>query len=215
MNNALKLIIVAFVVASCSGNTENVSVPNDFNAETIISQQNNLQKILTKEMVAAVAGVPVDKIGEHIENNINQQGQYTILYSWANGNKKKVAGGKHEIDDYNSFSIGFIKKMTLAEFEQYYGTNEGLQMQVNNMAKQEHFNKETGTVESKYIADYAGRRKTEKLENVATMSFWETPMNALHVLAKDAAFTITANFGDDEALAKKKASELVNAILNP
>ena len=65
------------------------------------------------------------------------------------------------------------------------------------------------------IADYADRRKTEKLENVATMAFWETPMNALHVLAKDAAFTLTANFGENEALAKDKSVELTNAILNP
>lgn len=210
------LVAVASVLfASCGGNTASVRVPDDFNAEAMISQKNSLQKILTKEMVAVVANVPVDKIDEHIENNINRQGQYTLLYSWATGNKKKVGGGKHEIDDYNSFSIGFIKKMTLAEFEQYYGTNDGLQMQVNDMAKQEHFNKETGTAEAEYIAGYAGRRKTQKLSNIATMAFWETPMNALHVLAKDAAFTITANFGDDEALAKKKSAELVNVILNP
>ena len=105
--------------------------------------------------------------------------------------------------------------MTVEEFEQYYGTNDGLQMQVDAMAKQKDFNKETGTVEAKYIAGYAERRKTEKLENVATMAFWETPMNSLHILAKDAAFTITANFGDDETLAKKKSAELVNTILNP
>ncbi|HRP90357.1 MAG TPA: hypothetical protein PKX92_09965 [Edaphocola sp.] len=89
-----------------------------------------------------------------------------------------------------------------------------MQQQVDNMAKQEHFNKETGTAEAKYIAEYAGKRKTEKLQNVATTAFWETPMNALHELAKDAAFTVTANFGDDEAMAKKKSIELVNAILN-
>jgi hypothetical protein len=215
MNSALKILIASFLFASCGGKTQSVSIPDDFNPEVMISNQNNLQKILNKGMVAAVTGVPIDKIDEHVESNINQQGQYTILYSWATGDKKKVGEGKHEIDDYNSFSIGFIKKMTLAEFEQYYGTNSGLQMQVNNMAKQKDFNKEVGTIEAKYIADYAGRRRTEKLENVATMAFWETPMNALHVLAKDAAFTITANFGHDETLAKKKSAELVNAILNP
>lgn len=215
MKKALKILIASFLFASCGGNTESVRIPDDFNSEVVISNQNQLQKILTKEMVAVVADVPVDKIDEHIENNINQQGQYTLLYSWATGNKKKVCNGKHEINDYNSFSIGFIKRMTVEEFEQYYGTNDGLQMQVDAMAKQKDFNKETGTVEAKYIAGYAERRKTEKLENVATMAFWETPMNSLHVLAKDAAFTITANFGDDETLAKKKSAELVNTILNP
>ena len=215
MNNAIKILIASFLFASCGGNSENVGIPNDFNPEVIISNQNSLQKILTKEMVAEIANVPEDKIKVHVESHVNQQGQYRVLYSWATGKKKKVGGGKHEIDDYNSFSIGFIKKMTAAEFEKYYGTNDGLQMQVDDMAKQEHFNKETGTIEAKYIADYAGRRKTEKLGNVATMAFWDTPMNALHVLAKDAAFTITANFGENEALAKDKSVELTNAILNP
>lgn len=214
MNKVFKVVIAAFLFASCGGNTESVRVSEDFNPEVIISNQNSLQKILTKEMVAEVAKVPADKIKTHVESKINQRGQYTILYSWATGKKKKVGGGKYEIDDYNSFSIGFIKNMNVAEFEKYYGTNDGLQMQVDDMTKQEHFNKETGTVEAKYIADYAGRRKTQKFENVATMAFWETPMNALHVLAKDAAFTVTANFGNDETLAKKKSVELVNAILN-
>lgn len=217
MNNLLKLLfaLASVLFASCGGNTESVRVPDDFNAEAMVSQKNNLQKILTKEMVAAVANVPVDKINEHIENNINQQGQYTFLYSWPTGNTKKIAGGQHEIAEYHSISIGFVQQMTAEAFERHYGTNDGVQEQVNQMAQQENFNKEVGTAEAKYLAAYAEKRKMEKLENVATMAFWETPMNALHVLAKDAAFTITSNFGNDEALAKKKSSELVNAILNP
>lgn len=214
MNNALKLIFVSFLFGSCGGNTENVRIPDNFNSEKIISKKNSLHKILTKEMVAIVADVPVDKIDKYIENKINEQGQFTILYSWATGNKKKVGGDKHEIDDYNSFSIGFVKEMNVADFEKYYGTNEGLQMQVDDMAKQEHFNKEVASADAKYISEYARIRKTQKLENIATMAFWETPMNALHVLANDAAFSITANFGNDEVLAKKKAIELVNAILD-
>lgn len=217
MNNLLTLLfaVASVLFTSCDDNTEGVRVPNDFNAEAMIAQKNSLQKILTKEMVAAVANVPVDKINEHIENNINQQGQYTFLYSWPTGNTKKIAGGQYEIAEYHSISIGFVQKMTAEAFERYYGTNDGVQEQVNQMAQQENFNKEVGTAEAKYLAAYAEKRKMEKLENVATMAFWETPMNALHVLAKNAAFTITANFGNDEALAKKKSAELVNAILNP
>ncbi len=215
MNNLSKLLITLFLCASCSSNTKSVSIPDNFNSEAIISKQNKLQKILTKEMVAEVVNVPADKIEAHIENNINRQGQYTLLYSWPGGNTLKVGDGKHEIAEYHSISIGFVQQMQLADFEKYYGTNEGLQEQVNQMAQQENFNKEVGTAEAKYIAENAGKRKAEKLENVATAAFWETPVHALHVLAKDAAFTITANFGDDEALAKQKAVALVNTILNP
>lgn len=203
------------VISSCGGSTTgSVSIPDDFNSEIVISNQNRLQKVLTKEMVAEVANIPVEKIEAHVESNINRQGQYTMLYSWSTGKTLKIGDGKHEIGEYHSISIGFVQQMTAEVFEQYYGTNDGLQMQVDDMAKQEHFNKEVGIVEAKYIAEYAGQRKTEKLENVATAAFWETPINTLHVLAKDAAFTITANFGDDEALAKKKSVALVNVILN-
>lgn len=211
----LLFAVASGLFASCGGSTESVHIPNDFSSEKIISKQNQLQKILTKEMVAKVANVPVVKVDAHIESNINKPGQYTMLYSWATGNTLKVGGGKHEIAEYHSISIGFVQQMTAEAFEKYYGTNDGLQEQVNQMAKQENFNKETGTIEAKYIADYAGRRKTEKLQNVATMAFWETPINALHVLANDAVFTVTTNFGNDETLAKEKSVELVKAILNP
>lgn len=217
MKNLLTLLfaLASVLFASCRGNTESARVRDEFNAEAMISQKNSLQKILTKEIVAAVTNVPVDKIGEHIENNINQQGQYTLLYSWPTGNTKKIAGGQYEIAAYHSISIGFVKKITAEAFEQYYGTNDGVQEQVNQMAQQENFNKEVGTAEAKYLAGYAEERKIKKLENVATKAFWETPMNALHVLANDAAFTITANMGDDETLARETSVEVVNAILNP
>ena len=215
MKNILQIFIAMIFCMACGSNTKSVHIPEDFNSETIISKQNKLQKILTEEMIAEVVNVPADKIEAHMESNINQQGQYTLLYSWPSGNTLKVADGKHEIAEYHSISIGFVKQMQLADFEKYYGTNEGLQEQVNQMAQQENFNKEVGTAEAKYIAEYAGKRKTEKLVNVATAAFWETPIHALHVLAKDAAFTITTNFGDDEALAKQKAVVLVNTILNP
>lgn len=203
------------IISSCGGgSTESVHIPGDFKPEIVITNQNRLQKILTKEMVAEVANVPADKIEAQVENNINQQGQYTVLYSWPTGNTLKVGDGKHEIAEYHSISIGLVQQMTAEVFEKHYGTNEGLQEQVNQMVQQENFNKEVGIAEAKYIAAYAGTRKAERLENVATAAFWETPMNALHVLAKDAAFTLTANFGDDAALAKKKSVALVNAILN-
>lgn len=215
MNNLSKLLITSLLFASCGGNTESVSIPDDFDPAMIMAGQHQLQKILTKEMVAEVANVPVDKVEAQVENNVRQQGEYTVLYSWPTGNNLKVGDGKYEIAEYHSISIGFVRQMTAEAFEKYYGTNEGLQEQVDQMARQENFNKEVGTAEAKYIAAYAGTRKVEKLAHVATAAFWETPMNALHVLAKDAAFTLTANFGDDEALAKKKSVALVNAMLRP
>lgn len=211
----LLLALAAILLNSCRGNTENVNISDKFNPEEMIANQNSLQKIVSKEMVAQVVKVPVDKLEARVENHISRGGQYTLLYSWASGNKKQVGDGKYQIDEYYSVSIGFVKKIRIEDFEKYYGTNSGLQSQVNELVQQKDFNKETATAEASYLAQYAGRRKTEKLSNVATMAFWETPIQALHVLAKDAAFTVTANFGDDAALAKKTSAELANAILNP
>lgn len=211
----LFISVTIFLLVSCGGNAEQVIVSEDFKTETIISNQHKLQYILTKKMIAKVMGIAENNIEMQIENNIHQSGQYTVLYSWTTGKKKKVGDGKFEIDEYNSISIGFVKQMNVSDFEKQYGSNAGLQMQVNALAKQENFNKEVGTAEAKYIAEYAKIRQAEKLANIATAAFWETPMNALHVLIKDVAFTITTNFGDDEKLAKQKAIEVVNAIINP
>ncbi len=211
----LHLVIAIILLGSCGSNNQSVIVSDSFNSEIITSNRNKLQNILTKQMIAKVMDIAENKIEVHIENNIYQKGQYTVSYSWPTGKKKKVGGGKFEIDEYNSISIGFVKQTNFSDFEKQYGSKEGLQMQVDAMAKQADFNKEIGTAEAKYIADYAKTRRVEKLENIATAAFWEAPMNALHILAKDVAFTLTTNWGDDEKLAKQKAIEILNAIINP
>lgn len=213
MNKLLKLIIASFLFASCAGNTESVSIPTDFDAQKIASAKNHLQKILTKEMVANAINIPVEKIEEHVENNLSQKGQYTVLYSWKTGKTKSVSD-KINIPEYNSVGIGFIAKDDAASFEAKYEGNDGLQNQINQMAEQESFNKEIATAEAQYLSDYSKRRTVEKLQNVATAAFWEQPVNALHVLADKVSFTITTNFGDDENLAKENAIKLVNEILN-
>ncbi|MNL55867.1 hypothetical protein D3C87_1793120 [compost metagenome] len=82
------------------------------------------------------------------------------------------------------------------------------------MASDSNFSKEIATAEAQYLSDYAQRRNVEKLQNVATAAYWETPVNALHVLVDKVSFTITTNFGDDENLAKRNAIRLVNEVLN-
>lgn len=207
-------ITAAALLSSCGGSTDKVVIPNDFNAENIISHQNNLQNVLTKKMVASTMQISESDIEIQIENNVNQNGQYTVTYSWQTGKKKKVGDGKFEIEEYQSLGIGFIQKMKQEDFEKYYGSSAGLQQQVDQIATKENFNKEVGMAEAQYLKDYASKQKNEKLENVASLAYWETPMNALHVLANDVVFTITTNFGDDASLAKKKSVQLVQTILN-
>ncbi|TJZ61485.1 hypothetical protein FAZ15_09855 [Sphingobacterium olei] len=213
MNNVLKLSIAIILYASCADSTETVSVPTDFDAQKIVSAQNQLQQILVKEMVADVVDVPVGKIEEYIENKLLEKGQYTVLYSWPTGKSISVSD-KYSILEYNSMGIGFIATDDVAIFEEKYGSNAGLQQRINQMGADSNFNKEIATAEANYLSGYAQRRTVEKLQNVATAAYWEKPVNALHVFADKVSFTITTNFGDDENLAKKNAIRLVNEILN-
>lgn len=203
-------------MASCTGgSTSTVSIADDYDSKVLIANKNNLQQILTKEMIAKALDIPLASIEENIETKIANDEQYTVLYSWISGKKKKLADGKFEIDEYHSVSIGFVKEMNLPDFDSYYGTNKGLQMQVDQMAEEENFDKEIGILEAKDISDYASNRKVEKLEQVASAAYWESTRHTLHVLARDVAFSLTANFGDNEELAKKNVILLSNAILNP
>jgi hypothetical protein len=203
-------------LASCTGgSTSTVSIADDYDSKVLIANKNNLQQILTKEMIAKALDIPLASIEENIETKIANDEQYTVLYSWISGKKKKLADGKFEIDEYHSVSIGFVKEMNLPDFDSYYGTNKGLQMQVDQMAEEENFDKEIGILEAKDISDYASNRKVEKLEQVASAAYWESTRHTLHVLARDVAFSLTANFGDNEELAKKNVILLSNAILNP
>jgi len=192
-----------------------VSIADDYDSKVLIANKNNLQQILTKEMIAKALDIPLASIEENIETKIANDEQYTLLYSWPSGKKKKLADGKFEIDEYHSVSIGFVKEMNQADFDSYYGTNIGLQMQVDQMAEAENLDKEIGILEAKDISDYASNRKVEKLEQVASAAYWESTRHTLHVLARDVAFSLTANFGDNEELAKKNVILLSNTILNP
>lgn len=207
------LILCVASITACNNSTESVRLPNDFNPEEIIAKQNKLSDILTKDMVAKVVNVPVEKIETHMENKLSKNGQYTLLFSWQTGGNKAVGEGVN-IPEYHSVSIGFVSKMDKASFEKRYAGNVDLQRQIDEMTNQESFNKEIAISEAHYLSDYAQRRKLEKLQHVATAAYWEQPINALHVLADQASFTITANFGDNEALAKKLTIRLASEILN-
>lgn len=214
MKNLLISLCVLVAMISCNNKEKKLQVPNSFDATKLMTHKNKMQQLLNKGKVAAIFKIPIEKIEEHIEDKINDEGQYTVLYSWPTGKMKKVADGKFEIEEYQSVSIGFVQKISAQDFEKKLGSNDGIQEQVNQMSKQDNFNKEVGVIEAKYLAAYAKERKVEFLENGTGKAIWETPMNALHVFANGVAFSISTNLGDDEKYAKQKSIEVSNAILN-
>lgn len=202
-----------WLACSCSGNTGKVDIPDSFEAETILSKAGKLETLLDKEKIADVVGVSADKIDEYIEGNAHLGGQYTVLYSWPTG-KTITIEEQVEIEEYHSIGLGFVRQMSAEAFENYYGSNAGLQQQVDELAALENLDADIGELEARYMAAYAKQRTVEKLNGVGTMAFWEKPVNALHVLANEAAFSITTNFGADEALARKNAVKLLDVLLN-
>lgn len=213
MKKLALLLITTVFLSSCGLKGEKAAVPDDFDAEEMLANQNYLQNVLNIEMVAKAVGVSVDKIEEYIEGDTRQGGQYTVLYSWPTG-KTKTIEEQVEIEEYHSIGLGFLRQMTAEAFENYYGSNAGLQQQVDELATLENLDIDVSELEALYMATYAKQRTVEKLDGVGTMAFWEKPVNALHVLADDAAFTITTNFGTDEALARKNAVKLLDILLN-
>ena len=69
--------------------------------------------------------------------------------------------------------------------------------------------------EAKYLAKNSKIQKFEKWENFGELSYWETPVNALHVFVDGISFTVTTNF-PDEKLSRNKAIAFTKLIIeNP
>lgn len=216
MKSLFALLTGAVLLSACGsggGNsTSSLRIPDTFQPEALLRDSNQLASILTKEMVAEIAGIDSGKIGMRLENDISRGGPYTLQYSWPTG-KTHTVGGKHTIATYHSLGIGFVSPMDEAAFSRRYGSAAGVQEAVDALASAPYFNQEAALAEGQYLAAYAQRRKPQKLDGVGTLAYWETPVNALHVLANGAAFTITTNFGDDEKEAREKAIALAGAVV--
>ncbi len=210
-NSLCALLLVSII--SCGDGQPKIEIPEGFHAEKLVSARHQLHQLLTAEMVAQIAKVPVEKLEQHSKKIERGPGQQLVMFSWKTGKTKNLGNNKHQIAEYHSLGIGFVSEMSRAAFEKHHGSNQGLQEAVNRMVEKENFTKELALLEAGYLAAYARRRHVEKLEQVGTLAFWERPLNALHVLVNTTAFTITSNSGEDEPLAKRNALSALKLIL--
>jgi hypothetical protein len=91
-------------------------------------------------------------------------------------------------------------------------TKEEISAEINQIVQNNDVDTDIAIYEAKEVAKKAKLLSFTKLENVGTTAYWETPLNVLHVLANDVAFSISTNLQEDETASKQKAIELANLI---
>lgn len=199
---------------SCSTTENNASVPAEFEAKQLLSNTDKLNRILTADMVAKVGAVSKEKLQINYEDFSESVANQKLAYSWNSGKEIKVGGGKHAIAQYYSLGIANVQAMEETTFAQVMGSSAGLQKQVDALAKDTFLSKDLAMEQAAYLKAYAKEQKITAVKNVGNLAYWETPIQVLHVLANGVAFSITANFGGDEAQNKSKAIALANEIFN-
>lgn len=212
----LKYFITIPILAlmACNQPNTSITVSDDFSTESLKANQQSLDHVLTKAAVAKTFKVDEDKIQSRLRKSLYDEKQHTLIYSWPTGKQIKVGDGKHEIEAYHSVSISNVKPMDKATFNDVYSSNKGIQQYIDELPNHPNYNKEVATIEAEQLQQYANSRKIEALPNMASGAYWETPNMSLHVLAKDIAFTITVNTGEDPAQAKQQSVDIVSSILN-
>ena len=209
--------LLAFVVLimACNNTNQTVAVPAAFETKQLTSMMQNPQSV-SKESIAKIAGTDASKIKVYNENFSPDVSNRTILFSWANGEKKsvKTTGGKElQLEGYSSLGIGFIAKISKADFQKKYESKTAIQDEINRITKDEIIDADIAIAEAKGLAENAKTQQFEKLDNVGELSYWETPVNALHIFAKDICFTVTTNLADEKT-SKEKAIELAQVVFN-
>lgn len=199
---------------ACNNASNTATVPSDFNVAQLLDHIENLDQILTGDMVANVSQSPKDKLYINYEDYSSAPAEHTLAYSWASGKDIKVGNGKQTIAQYYSLGIANVQAMTAAAFEQKMGTAAGLQHKVDALAKDTMLSKDVAVAEALYLKEYAAEQQITAVNGVGNKAYWEMPLQVLHVFANDVAFTITANMGEDAAQNKSAAIAIANEIFN-
>lgn len=216
MKKIFYLIIFLFIISSCKNQSESVKVPISFNKELVLRQKKDLTKLLPKEKIAEILNLNSEEIKTYTENLDRNFSKHTVLYSWANGEKKSIKttkGKTIELEANSSLGIGFLKEISKQDFQKQFESKEFIQNEINRISEDETIDADLAIAEAKYLAENAKNQSFEKWENVGEISFWETPVNALHVFANGMSFTVTTNF-ETERESKEKAIQIAQLIFD-
>lgn len=207
---------IAFLLfIACNNTHQSADVPATFETKQLTAIMQNPQSA-SKESIAKIAGTDASKIKVYSESFSADISQRTILFSWANGEKKSVKttdGKELQLDGYSSLGLGFVTKISKADFQKKYESKTAVQDEINRITKDETVDADIAIAEAKNLAENAKTQQFEKLDNVGELSYWETPVNALHVFANGISFTVTTNL-ENEKRSKEKAIELTAFIFS-
>ena len=207
--------IILINLISCGTQNETVEIPVDFDAKVLVEIMKNPEN-LPKDKLAEIAGIEAGKIKISKEYFSPDPSKRTLLFSWPNGGQKtiKTMGEKElKMDAYSSIGIGLIQKISKGDFQEKFASKEFIQNEINRISKDESIETDLAIAEAKYLADNSKIQRFEKLDNVGEISFWETPVNALHVFANGISFTVTTNL-ETEKESKEKAIEITQLIFD-
>jgi len=215
MKRNISLPALVLLIAACNTTHKPVTVPTAFETKQLISIMQNPQS-LSKESIAKIAGTDASEINAYSEDLAPDISKRTVLFSWQNGKKKsiKTSEGKElQVEGYSSLGLGFITKISKAGFQQKYESKTAVQEEMDRITQDETIDADIAIAEARDLAENARARQFEKLDHVGELSYWETPVNALHIYAKGICFTVTTNF-DDGKTSKEKAIELAQLVFN-
>lgn len=191
-------------IVFCSCGSERAGVPSSFMSASLLKYQDRPEDVLTLKNVADIAGVPVQEIAVHVEKFTADKSENKALFSWDSGQVITV-GGNIKLSRFFSLGITHIRQISEADFTEKFGSVAGLQQRVDRLAADSTVSFAIAQREAQYLAGYAESQTITEVDNVGERAYWEMPLQVLHVYVRGAAFTITANFGDEEALNKRKA----------
>lgn len=204
-----------FLLISCGTQNETVEVSTNFDSKALLEIMKNPEN-LPKDKLAKIAGIEVGKIKISKEYFSPDPSKRTLLFSWPNGAEKsvKTMGGKElKMDAYSSLGIGLIQKISKEDFQNQFESKEFIQNEINRISKDETIDADLAIAEAKYLTENSKIQRFEKLDNVGEISFWETPVNALHVFANGISFTVTTNLETENEI-KEKAIEITQLIFD-
>jgi len=209
---------IAFLLLTACNNThKSAEAPATFEAKQLIAMMQNPQSV-SKESIAGIAGTDAAKIKIYNEDFAADVSKRTILFSWANGDKKtvKTTDGKElQLDGYSSLGLGFVTKISKADFQKKYESKTAVQDEINRITKDETIDADIAIAEAKGLAENAKTQQFEKLDNVGELSYWETPVNALHVFANGICFTVTTNLENEKRSKEKTIALTAFVFSNP
>ncbi len=214
MKKIIPLItVLCILMMSCnSGNSGVAEVPSNFDADYLFANAKQLEKLVDLQDIAQLTDIKPDDISAYQENFDDNAATQFLLFSWENG--ENIEAGDQKIAARSSIGFGRLEKIAATDFILKYQqkTAEAVKKEIETITKDESIDPDVAIWNAKELVKQAKTQSFEKLENVGDAAYWESPTNVLHVLVKDLAFTVSANYGNDEAKNKEKAIELAQLI---